>query len=699
MARASSRKPTAKAAATRKEVARKAKAAGRIAQLARVAAASQHYAPAAAFLSSTGAVVATRPSQFVPTGTLSGTAPEAPFGGSADKPACASQNITNDDFCHAPPKRGVSYQTLSYRSTGQRQPIQDLPPPQDLNLACVPVRARQYAVGLDYRFDQYWFTESVLIGDEADRLSLAPNETLTITTRVTQRTTLSQNVVDSHEVTDSFESTVQDKDVLNLASSTSQTLSWRVDAHANFLVPGLSGGVSSGASGTVQDTANRTIERISDATRKSSEQLRTLHKVEISRTAETVSDQNQSRTISNPYKDRTLSIRAYEMLKCYRVRTRLRELRPVILLRIDDLKFDDDFIFANSDFLARELLDRSLANELLNALETLRSSLSLDSVGRARDLAAEAFRYLFDVQNVFQFNDATDDPSVSFGGSDYGDSGFSDCIGNDFAREIASLGTYYRLYRDLANRFPDEAVRKQLLVDLALSLSRYLSARIEGKEKGDIQAVFDETDRTDVMRRVPGFVSLVEGMLRPLVEPAERERDRIDEAGRAAVVLERLLKHLRCHRHVYIARYLFYLFRSSGIQSLVELFMDGNERTALLDQLVAMGNAPDPAAHRAELSRALESFDPYQGFLDGHTFVIPAAEPVTAAEAVALLEAMRGNEGAVEEPVFEERQFGVLLPTSGYHLEAHAGMCELADVPDQSRVSTNVSVEATSLGP
>src|SRR5690242_918998 len=143
----------------------------------------------------------------------------------------------------------VEYQFV-YRNPLELLQLVNLAPVQSRHtLACTPILSGVISIGADLRYNQTWRFRELRVGDISSSMALAPGETVTLNIKKTQRIQLNQTTVESSESLDSFESSLVDKDVLNVTRSTTRTQQWHVDGNASLSLGGVfqigsSGGVS-----------------------------------------------------------------------------------------------------------------------------------------------------------------------------------------------------------------------------------------------------------------------------------------------------------------------------------------------------------------------------------------------------------------------------------------------------------------------
>lgn len=576
-------------------------------------------------------------------------------------------------------------------------PLAGLDPP--LTLACVPIRAGRLSLAADLRYAQTWAFQRLFIGDLASSISLAPAEKLTLTIRKTQRTQLTETTLRSSESLESTESTIVDKDVLNIQRSMARSMQWHVDHSSSVTLWGIWNiGGSAGLAGSTQSTSNTVVEQLSEATEKSVRQVQTLTKVEVARQSELAVEEAQVRTIENPYRDRAITLNVYELAKQFSVATALAEIRPAVVLEITDLELGRDFVLAHGEFLDASLLDRSLAAELREALAAVRTPLGADHRALARRYARMAFHFLFEAGNVFNLdnaNAAENDPWLSFAD----DQGFDDARSNEAGRIFMTLGTYLRVQAEIYSRppfgpaplvplpppWPGPGGRgHDLEVEMAVALAGSIEEEWKTLPPDRIDDLTDTGDRTEVLRRVPGFLSLVNGLIKPLLKPIEEERAAADARNRAEEVIDRVIAHLGCNKAFYVERFLEHVGSRSRNYALGDVY------SRILRSGLAAGVPPN------QVETTLEFFNPRLGFLDGFQFVVPLRFGPTLASSLSFIETITG----VAEPLvlggFVTDTRDLLIPTDGFHIEPIPGVCVLPNVPaPASSASANISVNAT----
>jgi hypothetical protein len=160
-----------------------------------------------------------------------------------------------------------------------------------------------------------------------------------------------------------------------------------------------------------------------------------------------------------------------------------------------------------------------------------------------------------------------------------------------------------------------------------------------------------------------GFLAMVDGMLKPLVEPSDAERDAKAAADAAELVIARVVAHLQCHRDVYVQAYLKYIDDSTGGVSLAAF---------VRNVLAHLGLSASANALFADAFGNGQT-----AFLDRDEIVVPAVHDVDLQALVAGAGGTYGPPPATVPPIVEQLD----VPFDGFHLEIAPGACVLPDVP------------------
>jgi hypothetical protein len=585
-----------------------------------------------------------------------------------DVPACEPFTARSAPTAVIPFRRAVELHRLGV-SIGD--PIEGQEP---LELSCVRVAFPDGVIAslaLDLQLAQQWSFQSTYIADLQTTLALAPREEVRLELRTTQRKLLQQSVVDSVEELQSSEATVVDKETMNVARASAATKSWHVDGSGSFSLGPVSLGASAGTSSSVTQSATSAVDQVHETTKRSAESLKTLHKIEVNGLSETIVDERVVRRVRNPYDDRTLTLNVFQLLKRYDVTTSLAATRPALVLAIERLVMDRHFVLANGGFLRESLLDADLLTELVGALANARRTPRRERETEARNVAIASLHYLFEVPNIFNapnvFGVSNNDPAVSFNASTNAGSanaGLVDSVANHAGVVFTTLNFFYRRFADLSS-----AERNAQAVSFATALANGTRAQWEAlsAEPDTIRKVLDLTGFTEGLRRLSGFLAMVDGMLRPLLEPLEHEREAQAAAEAAELVIDRVVVHLECLREYYIQRFLQYLVKQTGGLTLPRFVRTTIDRLQI-----------SPAARQLFLS----VFDPRLAFLDRNEIVVPASSEISYVE---LVQAAGGKiePEQIELPTVTDE---VDVPFDGIHLEIAPGHCRLPDVPSRSEI-------------
>ncbi|MBD1539321.1 hypothetical protein HC749_14245 [Arthrobacter sp. S13_S34] len=527
-------------------------------------------------------------------------------------------------------------------------------------------------LGLDLRFEQRWKHRNTLVGPLSASFALAPTETLSLTVRNTQRKQFDQETLDETEKMSQTETATSDKEAINVTHASSRTNNWLVSGNGSVSLP-LSGrvGLNASMSSTVNASVNSSSQQTYDATSKSATNLKNLHKVVIKQTTETTDESVSSRRIVNPYRDRSLRIDAYEMLKEYCIEFHHTGLSPVMVFDLGRLSFNAQFVRNNGAFLFDELTDRMLESDLGNVFATISTAPSeLSSETKAQDFALLALEYLFIRKPMFNIVGTpingldNNDPASSFFDFPLGRSntGLGDATDNNLGVIFTILGFYFKLYMEQVRSDLSSEESKRIALDLVLSLERTLAPKwLQVEETSSMNNVLDATELTEAFRRLSGFLTFASGVVRPLISPIEEERDARDEVNRAAFVVQRVVEHLNCHGEFYTRRFLHY--------------MANQTRNA-----VVVDFAKDMIQHHLGAAGILATFlfDAHLAFLEASSIVVPMRRPLEPAEVSGFLTHM---DRAPDRLTLGLRtRLMATVPTDGFHIEAVPGQCCLPDI-------------------
>ncbi|ODR80589.1 hypothetical protein BG842_03980 [Haladaptatus sp. W1] len=568
-----------------------------------------------------------------------------------------------------------------------------------VTIACLPVDDFTLFFGLDLQYDQQWILKETSLGDLSSVLSLAPAETLTLVIKKTLRTKLEENTLKSTESMESFENSIVDKEVMNVTRTSARSKQWGVTGTGSISYDDVVGANVTGSfSKSIENRHQSTREKLSETTQKSARQLKNLQKTEVGRTTESVFQAEERRVITNPYRDRSLTLNVYDIMKTFDVATQPLPPRPVAVLDITNFVMDNAFVKENGDFLATHLLDQGLAAELELALEDVTNPVNFQAQERAGEIAATAFEYLFDHANIFDFtepdaNSVDKSFSVKLSGG-WGDSGLKKASDKELGEEFAAMNLLYEQYRSIKETADTEltADEKQDLIGLAIALESYVADRFEEVPERKIKKIFNEKRETEPLRRLPGFLTIVNGQLKPLLKPVEEEREAIEAVGRAEFVINRIVKHLNCHRSFYINAYLLYLWNLTGTSDFTETV-----RRVLVVALSSDPESPTPAEEE-KISNLERLLDFGEGFINGTQFVVPlrteeVSNPLSRVDRI--VGGLTGPDQSLDFDIDLEGDdpYEVDVPADGVYIEAVDNLCHLPDVPEEGSASVEIDVE------
>lgn len=553
----------------------------------------------------------------------------------------------------------------------------------EARIGCIPTPELSASICFDLRYQQRWVYQQTSLGALSASVALAPNETLSLSVRNLQRTQFERETIDETETSRQTENLSSSTDVMNVTGSSTRTSNWQVNGNASITLPKWNAGINASTGGSLTTASSTSATHTSATTSKTATNLKTLNKVVVKQTTENTTETTSSRKIENPYRDRSLRLDVYGLVKDYCVEFALTEIVPILEIDPGRLNFDRDFILRNGDFLAIELTDQSLQFELADALQVTTALREQDYTKHAREIALMALDGLYGSKPIMNFpvpwpgpltvpttgeeirpaNWDENDAQGSFKEPLKSWSAAQQTImsGPFFSQIFTTLAFFNRLYQDevIGNN------KEEFAVEIALALDSSITTDLAEVTQDDMRKLADWDKATEVFRRLPGFLSMTSGILKPLLQPAEQEQEQKRAADRAGWVLDRVVAHLSCHRRYYTERYFLYLGRQTNMRS-VSVFIEN----------VIENNLP-------ELGSAWNNiFDAVSAFLDGAKIVVPLRVSATD---TALQELLKGLE--VSAPALGIlRTDKISLPSDGVHIEPAAGGCILADVPDRPSV-------------
>jgi len=532
-------------------------------------------------------------------------------------------------------------------------------------------------IAIDVLYEQRWHFRDLFISSLSSTIALAPQETLRITLRHTQRKYLDRLNIEEIEQSQEIESTFVDKDILNVARSSAKTSNWSVSGNGSFdITSSLNLGISSNFSESFNETSSSSAESVQESTIRSAENLRTLQKTEVREITEVTQEDTNSREIINPYRDRSLRLNVFNLSKKYCVEFHAMALRPAIIIELVRMDFDKSFVIANGSFLDEALMDASLRFELSQALEEVIEFRPESIIEKARERALLALRYLFSEPNLFDlpipplnFNDPNL-PESSFVGNqaklfDFLSSGFRDALDLNYGTIFTVLGMYFDMYKKDVEPNNDGG---EFGLELVLALESALAPVWPiGGDTQNVTNLLDDKDYTEVFRRLSGFLTIVSGMIKPLLQPAEEEREAAKAAKRAESVIDRVVAHLNCYTELYTQRLLEYVAEHSRMQA---IFLFVRELLADDDYLKLSENAKQQLLLFINIEGA---------FIDRNKIIVPAHNNLDIGTDTDFADVV-GIAPRNEVKLGVLRVHDAVVPADGFHLEAVAGDCVLEDV-------------------
>ncbi|MDQ4144713.1 MAG: hypothetical protein M3198_13410, partial [Actinomycetota bacterium] len=347
---------------------------------------------------------------------------------------------------------------------------------------------------------------------------------------------------------------------------------------------------------------------------------------------------------------------------------------PALLLEITDLAMDRSFVLANGGFLAATLLDDELARELPAALGAVRRLRAAGQEQEAIRIARLALRYLFEEPNIFNTPDtvgglSTNEPALSYDASVIPpdldiETGLTDAVQNRAGVVFTTMNFFFRVWSDLT-----ETQRDEQAIGTALALAEGTRAKWEAFATAETDNAMNTLesltgDFSDALRRLSGFLAVVDGMLKPLMLPLEHEREAAAAAERAEFVIRRIVEHLSCHQDYYVQRFVAYLAARTNHVTVARFAAD------VIDRLLVI---PE------EQQEIREALDPASTFLDRSEIIVPSPLSYTYEE---LLDILGGSPDDYDEHETPSALAQVDLPFDGVHIEIAPGTCVLPDVPE-----------------
>lgn len=590
--------------------------------------------------------------------------------------------------CQSPAARAWPVQYLEFQReiTSSGDPAAHLPNPVSLQCEPVNVQVRASVLG---QFVQQWSLEAVLVGDFVSVLSLAPSEVLTIEIMRTQHTLLEQSQENASAVEVGTENLFSDKESINIANTSARSANWSVSGSGGFSMYGIGISASATTSQAINTTTASTINSIHETTLKSSQKVTTQTKVQIRGVTETTVEARQTRILRNPFPDRALDLSLYEIVKKFSVQTSQHAVSLMITATLEAINFTEAFISSNQAFLQDALLDADLQSVLPTLVGALRQARPATEQAAADAALSTLEQYLFedrpgvqpyhnaDTNNdtpINAFTNANVHPPPTWTDQSTSAAGVAAGLSSSAGMEIyLNLQMYWMMMGGFAGTpsglpqwpaFP--ADRLQLMQGLAAAVRDAWQNRLAD---GDRMNLMNQTNRTEIFRRIPGFLKLYDDLLGNLVIP---QPDMTTVALTNAVV-----NHLNCNADYYTAQYLRYLWNRLGSVFVIRLVND----------TLSSVFPPSGGTYMPDNSRPyLNLYEVENVQRHGLSVMIPlrfdqlpssASSPLPnfASGLTQLNAAITGSTAAA--PAAAE----VIVPAEGLHLEPVAGACVLQNVP------------------
>jgi hypothetical protein len=180
----------------------------------------------------------------------------------------------------------------------------------------------------------------------------------------------------------------------------------------------------------------------------------------------------------------------------------------------------------------------------------------------------------------------------------------------------------------------------------------------------ELHAMMSSRNYTEVFRRVPGFVTMIREMVRPLVEPAGADAQAIATHNQDVYALGRLTAHLKDYAPYYTERFLHYLAVATDNQSVVDF------------GTAAVSNVMFPFTFDPN------DFDFDRSFLVRREIVVPSFATLDAGALKQLVTDVGGQLADVATPIATVED--IETPCDGVHLEVAPGTCVLPNVPAET---------------
>jgi hypothetical protein len=236
-----------------------------------------------------------------------------------------------------------------------------------------------------------------------------------------------------------------------------------------------------------------------------------------------------------------------------------------------------------------------------------------------------------------------------------------------------------------------EASRRDL--QYCLGLAEAIRPEWIALDREHVENIFDQSDNTEVLRRIPGFLSIIDSMLKPLLGQAGRALQ-VEQLGDAETpptiwyeeddpvprearhFLSLVTSHMHCYDAYYRRQYLAHLDASTKGSALVEYATTLLGPTGIVPFLDF--GASYLAADRWVVPFVIRSDDERPQVLADIATALGIDIDQTALDDLENIEALRHDSAVV--------------PMEGSYLEAVAGNCVLKGVGDHASVDLDLSI-------
>jgi hypothetical protein len=259
--------------------------------------------------------------------------------------------------------------------------------------------------GLLVTYRQCWEPTTYQVGRLVGTQSLAPKESISITSRQVVKTTFNQKQVEASQEIRRREAEDTQRDEAEIVSRAQSKSNFALTTQGSYKLGPLGEGSYTTAFGRDAETNSQETKRsMRQAVQKASEEYRNEHRMELDFGTSTETENVQKREISNPNDELAMTYLFYELQRRYVVSERLHRITPVVLVgqhvppphEINDdwvrrydwiiKRFlpDDSYRSALTYLATRERGDSIILSELATHMSSLRDNV--------RDLKHEILR-------------------------------------------------------------------------------------------------------------------------------------------------------------------------------------------------------------------------------------------------------------------------------------------------------------------